>query len=104
MTTEIVQLRVSRAFAAAFARVHAAFGTSPEEIEEAKAIVRAHPVQAEDSYYTSAAMLEAGWKPLKEQAAAFLKRTGFVPPQRWNPEQAESVEVQWPSRDLRRAA
>jgi hypothetical protein len=72
-------LNVSRAFANAFARVHAAFGTSPAEIEEAKAAARASMVAAQDGYYDSAAMLEAGWEPKREQAAAFVTRTRYAP-------------------------
>jgi hypothetical protein len=95
--------RVSPAFARAFKRVHEAFGSSPEQIEEAKFTARARMVLAEDAYYATAAMLEAGWNPLAEQAGAFLKRTGFVVPQRWPIVPSESVEVRWPEK-LRKAA
>lgn len=100
---KIDSVRVSPAFVRAFKRVHEAFRTSPEEIEEAKALARVRMVAAEDAYYTGAAMLEAGWDPMKEQASAFVKRTGFEF-QRWPIVPQEHVDVRWPSLDLRAAA
>jgi AraC-like DNA-binding protein len=95
--------RVSPAFARAFKRVHEAFGSTPEEIEEAKAAARASMVSAEDSYYATAAMLEAGWDPKAEQAAAFLARTGCTIPSRWPVVPSEHVKIRWPEK-LRAAA
>lgn len=91
----LVGVRVSRKFAAAFAQVHAAFRTSPEEIEEAKIIARSNMVAAEDAYYATAAMLDAGWNPEREQAVAFMKRTGYKPDPRWPIAPSESIDVQW---------
>jgi hypothetical protein len=58
------QVQVTRKFAEAFALVHAAFRTPAAEIEEAKAAARANMVAAEDAYYSAAARIRAGWKPL----------------------------------------
>lgn len=68
-------MKATREFVDAFNQVHAAFKTSPAEIEEAKAIARADMPAAAASYLASAAMLRAGWKPLQEQASGFLART-----------------------------
>lgn len=68
-------MTVTRAFAEAFALVHAAFRTSPAEIEEAKALVRADFAAAESGYLATAAMIRAGWKPLEEQVSSFIART-----------------------------
>lgn len=75
-------MKVTREFVEAFSLVHAAFRTSPAEIEEAKALARADMPAAEVSYFSSAAMLRAGWKPLEEHAEAFLARTDFIYPER----------------------
>lgn len=91
-------MKVSRAFLEAFNRVHAAFQTAPAEIEEAKAVVRANLVAAEDAYYGTAALLAAGWDPMKEQASAFLERTGFTVPKRWLIE--PRPDIAWPSLSL----
>jgi hypothetical protein len=96
-------LNVSRAFVNAFARVHAAFCTLPAEIEEAKAAARANMVAAEDSYYASSAMLDAGWDPMAEQAWEFRKRTRFTPEQRW-PITPREKDIVWPSLSLQEAA
>lgn len=79
-------MKATRRFVEAFTLVHQAFGTTPAEIEEAKAAVRASPVPAEDGYYAMADMIRAGWQPLQEQASSFMKRRS------------------WPSLDLREAA
>jgi hypothetical protein len=97
-------MRASPKFVRAFAAVHEAFASSADEIEEAKAVARANMVAAQDSYYASAEMIEAGWDPLLEQASAFLARTGFVPESRWPVTQPESVAIRWPSLSLKAAA
>jgi hypothetical protein len=100
----VVQTKVPKAFAEAFAAVHAAFRTPPAEIDEAKVIARANMVAAEDAYYSAADMIRAGWDPLAEQAAAFIARTGFAVDARWPIKSTPNPEIQWPSLDLRRAA
>lgn len=97
------QTKASPVFVRAFMRVHEAFRSTPTEIEEAKFAARARMVAAEDGYYAAAAMIEAGWDPMTEQAARFLKRTGFVVPQRWPVIPSEYVEIRWPQK-LRAAA
>ena len=71
-------MKVTVAFVEAFNLVHATFGSTPEEIEEAKAVARSNLVAAESGYYATAAMIRAGWKPREEQASAFIARTGYV--------------------------
>jgi hypothetical protein len=96
-------MKVSPAFARAFARVHAAFGTAPAEIDEAKAAARANMVAAQDGYYATAAMVEAGWDPKREQAATFVQRTGFTLEARWPVKPPEQVDIQWPEKPRRAA-
>jgi citrate lyase beta subunit len=69
---------VSRAFIEAFELVHQAFRSSPAEIEEAKAIARADMDAAQRSYFATAAMIRAGWKPLEEHASTWIARTQYV--------------------------
>ena len=97
-------VKVSRRFSEAFALVHEAFGSSAADIAEAKFLARANMVAAEDGYYTSAAMIQAGWKPRTESAAAFLAGTGFRVPSRWPTVQPEHIEIEWPRKALRKAA
>ena len=100
---KIDTVRVSPAFARAFNRVHEAFRSTPEEIEQAKAAARASMVSAEDGYYATAELLEAGWDPMREQAQAFMDRTGCRPSARWPVIPSEHVEIRWPEK-LRAAA
>lgn len=95
---KVVEVRVNRAFARSFARVHAAFGTSPDEIEEAKAVARANMVAAEDGYYATAELLDAGWEPMREQLVDFVRRTGYVLEARWPIECPDVVHIEWPER------
>lgn len=99
----IDSVRVSPAFARAFARVHAAFQSTPEEIQAAKAAARERMVSAEDAYYAAAELIEAGWNPLAEQAKAFMVRTGCTSSPRWPTVPAEHVEMRWPPK-MRKAA
>lgn len=62
-------MKVTARFLEAFNRVHAAFRTSPAEIEEAKAAARENLPAAEDSYYATDAMLAAGWQPMNTKEA-----------------------------------
>jgi hypothetical protein len=68
---------VSRAFVEAFNLVHATFASPPADIEVAKALARVDMESAERAYFSTAAMIRAGWKPLEEQAAAFIARTDY---------------------------
>lgn len=91
---------MSAEFKRAFDLVMEAFMVSAEEREIVKATARACMVAAEDAFYADAAMLRAGWKPLEEQAAAFIKRTAFQLPRRWPITSTEHVEIQWPERRM----
>lgn len=66
-----------KAFVDAFNQVHEAFRSCPADIELAKAAARLDMASAERAYLTTAAMLNAGWKPLNESANAFILRTGY---------------------------
>lgn len=58
-------MKVTREFVEAFDLVHAAFRTSPAEIEEAKAIARSDMPAAQAAYLSTAALIRAGWDPLR---------------------------------------
>lgn len=103
-TGEKQRFTVTASFKRDFDLVMEAFRVSADEVDEAKAIARANMVAAEDAYYADAEMIRAGWNPTREQAATFLKRTGFVVEARWPVEQRAHVEVRWPSLNLKAAA
>jgi hypothetical protein len=71
-------VRVTPEFRAAFYLVHEAFKTPLAEIEECKALVAADIAAAEAAYFSTAALLRAGWKPQTEQASAFRARLGHA--------------------------
>ncbi len=60
----------------AFDLVVAAFQAPADEIALAWSIALRDLDAAEATFHADAAMIRAGWRPLEEQAAAFLRREG----------------------------
>lgn len=75
--SELIQQVRSDALRPAFELVMTAFRTPADEIELAWSIALANLPAAEAAFHSSAAMIRAGWRPLHEQAAAFLARQGL---------------------------
>jgi hypothetical protein len=68
-------VKVTKRFKDDFFTVMEAFRTSPEEVGECKRLVAADYESAEATIHATACLIRAGWKPLREQAATFIRRT-----------------------------